>query len=165
MEYKRLATETSVTQSCPIGCILPCPFNTTPPGFLFCDGSAISREVYSDLFAAIGTLWGGGDGSTTFSIPKFHDYVMQGAATAGNTIAEGLPNITGDFNADDLCRGTHYGAGAFYGGGSVSMTSLQDSKGSQTGFAFDASRSNGIYGANSHVQMRAKTVRYIIRYA
>lgn len=44
---------------------------TTPPdGWLFCDGSAISRTTYSDLFAVIGTTYGGGDGSTTFNLPN-----------------------------------------------------------------------------------------------
>lgn len=45
-------------------------FGTTPPeGFLFADGSAISRTEYSELFTIIGTLYGAGDGSTTFNLP------------------------------------------------------------------------------------------------
>jgi len=45
--------------------------NTTyPTGWLLADGSAISRSTYSDLFAAIGTTYGVGDGSTTFNIPS-----------------------------------------------------------------------------------------------
>ena len=43
--------------------------STPPDGWLFCDGSAISRTTYSDLFAKIGTVFGSGDGSTTFNIP------------------------------------------------------------------------------------------------
>lgn len=42
-----------------------------PTGYLPCDGSAISRLVYSRLFAVIGTLYGAGDGSTTFNLPNF----------------------------------------------------------------------------------------------
>lgn len=38
-------------------------------GWLKCDGSAVSRTVYSSLFGAIGTTWGPGDGSTTFNLP------------------------------------------------------------------------------------------------
>lgn len=41
-----------------------------PPGFLLCDGAAISRTLYPELFAAIGTNYGAGDGSTTFNLPK-----------------------------------------------------------------------------------------------
>lgn len=40
-----------------------------PAGWLICDGSAISRTEYSELFDAIGTNWGAGDGSTTFNLP------------------------------------------------------------------------------------------------
>ena len=40
-----------------------------PAGWLICDGSAISRTEYSELFDAIGTSWGTGDGSTTFNLP------------------------------------------------------------------------------------------------
>lgn len=38
---------------------------------LFCDGSAVSRTTYADLFAAIGTTYGAGDASTTFNVPDF----------------------------------------------------------------------------------------------
>lgn len=44
-----------------------------PAGWLLCDGSAISRTVYASLFAAIGTLWGGGDGVNTFNLPNSLD--------------------------------------------------------------------------------------------
>lgn len=45
------------------------PLATPPTGFLLCDGSAISRTTYANLFALIGTTFGAGDGSTTFNIP------------------------------------------------------------------------------------------------
>lgn len=41
----------------------------TPPGFLTCNGAAVSRETYAALFGRIGTGFGSGDGSTTFNIP------------------------------------------------------------------------------------------------
>jgi len=43
--------------------------NTVQSGWLLCDGSAVSRTTYANLFSAIGTLWGVGDGSTTFNLP------------------------------------------------------------------------------------------------
>jgi microcystin-dependent protein len=44
---------------------------TTPPtGWLVCDGQAVSRTTYVDLYNAIGTTWGAGDGSTTFNVPN-----------------------------------------------------------------------------------------------
>lgn len=53
----------------PAGMTMDYAGNTIPAGYLLCDGSAVSRSTYSTLFAAIGTLWGVGDGSTTFNLP------------------------------------------------------------------------------------------------
>lgn len=59
---------------------------SVPSGWLPCDGSAISRTTFAALFSAIGTIWGVGDGSTTFNIPD-----LRGRAPIGvNDI--GLPN-------------------------------------------------------------------------
>ena len=44
--------------------------STAPDGYLMCDGSAVSRTNYAALFAAIGTTYGAGDGSTTFNVPN-----------------------------------------------------------------------------------------------
>jgi len=52
---------------------------TIPTKWLACDGSAISRATYSDLFTAIGTIYGVGDGSTTFNLPDFQDRSPMGA--------------------------------------------------------------------------------------
>jgi microcystin-dependent protein len=43
--------------------------NVLPPGTLLCDGSAVSRTTYANLFAVIGTTWGVGDGTSTFNLP------------------------------------------------------------------------------------------------
>lgn len=43
---------------------------SVPGGWLHCDGSAVDRTIYADLFAAIGTTFGAGDGETTFNIPN-----------------------------------------------------------------------------------------------
>jgi microcystin-dependent protein len=54
----------------------------TPAGGFFPeDGSAISRFTYSELFAAIGTLWGAGDGSTTFAVPDKRGRTSVGKGT------------------------------------------------------------------------------------
>lgn len=53
---------------------------TAPEGFLICDGSAVSRTNYSDLFDTIGTAYGVGDGSTTFNIPNLSGRVALGSS-------------------------------------------------------------------------------------
>jgi len=51
------------------GAIVLSAVGTVWPGYLACDGSAVSRTTYADLFAEIGTAYGPGDGSTTFNLP------------------------------------------------------------------------------------------------
>ena len=73
----------------PVGTSLPFCSTTLPAGWLECNGAAISRTTYPLLFAAIGTTWGWGNGSTTFTLPDFRNRLLAGAYpnnTAGNSI-------------------------------------------------------------------------------
>lgn len=54
------------------GFMLPYAGSSTPAGWLSCDGQAVSRTTYANLFTAIGTTWGAGDGSTTFNVPQLN---------------------------------------------------------------------------------------------
>lgn len=54
-----------------------------PVGYLLADGSAVSRSTYADLFTAIGTLYGAGDGSTTFNLPNHTGRVAAGEDGSG----------------------------------------------------------------------------------
>ena len=54
----------------PAGMISPFGNSTAPSGWLQCNGAAVSRTTYADLFAAIGTVYGAGDGTTTFNVPE-----------------------------------------------------------------------------------------------
>jgi hypothetical protein len=62
----------------PAGFILHWPNATPPEGFLSCDGSAIARTIYPELFAVIGTTYGAGDGDTTFNIPDLRGEFIRG---------------------------------------------------------------------------------------
>lgn len=55
----------------PSGSLVDFAGTSAPAGWLMCDGSAVSRTTYADLFLAIGTAYGSGDGSTTFNLPDF----------------------------------------------------------------------------------------------
>lgn len=72
---------------------------TTPPeGWLACNGQNVSRTTYANLFAVIGTKYGAGDGSTTFTLPNLHHRFLEGTTTTsevGNSVSAGLPNISG----------------------------------------------------------------------
>ncbi len=69
-----------------------------PTGYLACDGSAVSRTTYAALFAAIGTVWGVGDGSTTFNVPNMCGRAMVGVGlgTAPNASSWALAQEKGD---------------------------------------------------------------------
>jgi microcystin-dependent protein len=64
------------------GMMMPYAGSTSPYGWLLCQGQALSREVYSDLFAIIGTQYGIGDGITTFNVPNLQGKVIVGQANA-----------------------------------------------------------------------------------
>jgi len=76
----------------PPGVILPFAGATAPDGFLLCYGQAVSRNTYSDLFAAIGTTYGVGDGSTTFNVPDLRGRVAAGKDDMGGTAANRITN-------------------------------------------------------------------------
>ena len=67
------------------GTILPHGSSTVPSGFLSCDGSAVSRSTYADLYGIIGTTWGSGDGSSTFHVPALRASTIRGTGTHGSS--------------------------------------------------------------------------------
>lgn len=90
----------------PAGTIYAYGGTTVPTDFLLCDGSAVSRTTYAELFANIGTTWGVGDGSTTFNIPDLRGMFLRGAGTHGTqTMANGSAfdgGAVGDYVADKM---------------------------------------------------------------
>lgn len=54
--------------------------SSAPSGFLLCDGSPVSRTIYSELFSVIGTSFGSGDGITTFNLPDISGRTVIGAS-------------------------------------------------------------------------------------
>lgn len=80
-----------VTVAVPAGGVVPFAGAVAPSGYLLCDGSLVSRAVYPSLFAAIGTLYGAGDGTTTFAIPDTRGIFMRGAGTHGSALNGKVP--------------------------------------------------------------------------
>jgi microcystin-dependent protein len=82
------------------GSMLMWPTATPPTGFLLCNGQTASRATYAALFAIVGTLFGAGDGSTTFTLPDYRDRMPVGAGgsylanSAGGSKDATLPSHT-----------------------------------------------------------------------
>ncbi|EKE03680.1 MAG: hypothetical protein ACD_20C00169G0010 [uncultured bacterium] len=62
----------------PVGSVIWVANDSAPAEYLKCDGAAISRTTYADLFAQIGTVFGVGDDSTTFSLPDLRGEFIRG---------------------------------------------------------------------------------------
>lgn len=93
-------TSASASNSVPSGTVVSFAGSTAPSGWLLCDGSAVSRTTYSDLFSNIGTLYGAGNGSTTFNIPDLRGRTVFGLDNMGGTAANRL-TTTGGISANN----------------------------------------------------------------
>lgn len=82
----------------PIGSVFCSAVSSAPSGYLLCDGSAVSRTTYANLFAAIGTTYGTGNGSTTFNLPNLLGRVPLGA---GVSAASGTSRSLGATGGED----------------------------------------------------------------
>lgn len=74
-----------------IGNIIAFTGQSVPSGYLVCDGSAVGREEYTELFAVIGTTYGAGDGSTTFNLPS-----ISGKTLLGNSSSHLIGSVGGE---------------------------------------------------------------------
>jgi microcystin-dependent protein len=92
----------NLTGIVPSGSIFPYGGTSEPLGYLFCYGQEINRITYSDLFSAIGTTYGTGDGSTTFNLPDIRGRVVAGKDDMGGSSANRLTGQTGGVDGDVL---------------------------------------------------------------
>lgn len=136
-------------------------FRNEKKGWILCDGRAVSRTDYSDLFEAIGTQYGEGDGTTTFNVPNLSGRFLQmdTSKAIGTYVEAGLPNITGYFgtvispSGNGCFTSSTYGSDPRGGGGY-----------SFGGITLNASYSSSIYGNSTTVQPPAVIVNYFIKY-
>ena len=126
---------------------------TLPTRTVLCNGAALSRTTYSRLFAAIGTKYGSGDGSTTFNVPNLNGRVLQGVSDTsqvGTYKEASLPNIMGGFGVWGWTLNGNC-SGAF----SVSLSGNDPdfgNSGAGTSYSWasiDASKSDSIYAGDS----------------
>ena len=86
----------------PSGAVFPFAGASAPSGFILCFGQAINRSTYSDLFTAIGTTYGTGDGSSTFNLPDLRGRAVAGQDDMGGSSANRLTGQTGGVDGDTL---------------------------------------------------------------
>ena len=103
-----MANLQDITNRSEVGAIKPWTKATAPDGYLLCNGGAVSRSTYAELFAVTGTTYGAGDGSTTFNVPQLQGKMPQGfdgntynlAGTGGaNTVTVAVTNNQAATNA------------------------------------------------------------------
>jgi len=104
----------------PAGTIISTGSLTPPNGYLYCNGSAISRADYSELFSAIGTTYGTGNGTTTFNIPDLRGIFPRGAGTNPSNAAN--TTTMGNRQLDDFKSHNHTSTPIQVGGGTFTTS-------------------------------------------
>ena len=147
---------TALTTLFDIGDIKTSVRSSNHGNWFLCNGQAISRETYSDLYDIIGTNFGAGDGVTTFNLPDYRGKFLRGlggdsAADIYTTQAEGLPKVPYSRYPQNYTRvfDPYSSTGGNHAPGSFSW---------QTAYA-----TSDIYGASEHVTPINMAVNYFIK--
>lgn len=101
----------------PVGCVAAFAMETSPDGWLECNGQAIRRTDYERLFNTIGITFGSGNGDTTFNVPDLRGEFIRGW-DGGTSSSRGLdPNRTfGSQQQDQMQSHKHIDSGHSHGG-------------------------------------------------
>ena len=165
--WVRALFEAGLGSAIPSGVAFPYAGKTVPSGFMACNGGTISRTTYAKLFAAIGTAWGAGDGSTTFKLPDWRNRTVMGANNAnevGTYLESGAPNITGTHGGHAFKYGDRYNTEGAYYGMDINNGGAGDSGNTSVyQMGFDASLCNPIYGSSDIIQPPAGKALWIIK--
>lgn len=160
----------------PVGSMIVWAASEMPDKYLLCDGSAYSRSTYQKLFNVIGTLYGSGDGNTTFNLPNMIDRFAQGATTVGQYIEAGLPNVSYGFRISDnvmtnvavskvgVTSGTAATASASTGSTAIATAANVVAKSGNDTINVSLQNANAIYGNSDTVQPPALKLKYLIKY-
>ena len=95
-EGRIVALEELTIASFPSGVVTPFAGSAAPDGWLLCNGAAVSRATYADLFTVLGTTFGVGDGSTTFNLPDLRGRMAVGAGAGSGLTARTLAATGGE---------------------------------------------------------------------
>ena len=114
--------DTNLGYLVPSGAVMAFAMQTAPVGWIECRGQAISRTTYADLFSAIGTTFGAGDGSTSFNLPNLRGEFIRGwdngrGIDSGRTFgsAQGSANLAHTHGITDPGHAHSYNGGNLKG--------------------------------------------------
>jgi len=152
-----------------------CMANTTvPSGYLKCNGAAVSRTTYADLFAAIGTTYGSGNGSTTFNVPELRGEFIRGwddgrGVDSGRSIASSQGDATALPNNAFTTSNPGNHAHSYKNTASDNIAGVGDNRGyisdtgtgSSTGAA--GSHTHTIGGGDAETRPRNVAMMYVIK--
>lgn len=177
----------------PTGSVSGYAGNTPPAGWFLCDGSTVSRTTYSQLFGAIGTAHGSGDGSTTFHLPDYRGRFLRGRDGAagrdpdrltrtamnsggntgdavGSVQTDGVPNLQGEAQAESgtvgFFRDVNNGTatGPFYRGSNSAGSRVNYEAGAGKALGFNASLVSSAYNNAQEVRPENANLNFIIKY-
>lgn len=164
VDWKNVSGRPDLSAVIPPGTLIHYAGRKVPSGWIICNGANASRTDYPALFAAIGTIYGTGDGSTTFGLPDLNDHFLEGTTNTGSVgtyYSSGLPNITGSFTSHGN-TGSMQTTGAFTNGGTgVHSNSGGASDGRHV--YMDANRCSSVYRATFVVQPEAMLTLILIK--
>ena len=139
-----------LTDTAPIGMVIDYAGTGTPnSSWLACDGAAVSRTTYADLFTALSITWGVGDGTTTFNLPDLRRKATvgeggTGTGELGNAVGNTGGAETHALTTAELVAHTHTASGSTPSGGGVNfaMTGTSGSTATTNSTGSDTAHNN-----------------------
>jgi hypothetical protein len=148
----------------PVGAVIWVAMNTAPTGFLKANGAAVSRTTYSALFAAIGTTFGAGNGSTTFNLPDLRGEFIRGwddsrGVDSGRSFGSNQSGMVGPHNHTITDPGhTHSYTDYYNGNGGGQGGGGANTGTTSTGRTTDSSTTGITIDNNSGTETRPRNV-------
>lgn len=137
----------------PVGSILPWSSNNIPTGWLECNGQIVNRTTYNLLFAVINTIYGAGDGITTFAVPDLRGVVPRGLDRGRGLDIDGKDRTIGSYQADEFKSHSH------------NSDKLIASNGLAAGNSYATVISPSSSTGGTETRMKNIAVIYVIKYA
>lgn len=157
----------------PSGAVQAFAMSTAPNGWLKCNGQAVSRTTYAALFAAIGTIYGSGDGSTTFNLPDLRGEFVRGwddsrgvdnGRTIGSTQSHGVADHVHDGIAYYRGDGGETGTDPSGQNGTFMHENSGHTRSTSANFTYAGVRTNETVGATTDTRPRNVALNYCIKY-